>query len=286
MTGKTTIEARPGAALRLGYAGEHLARRVRFPIREWREIYGAGTAELIYHPEWEEKPYLIARTQTEDALLWELQGRDVAQEGGGECQLLYIVGETVVKREIWITIVEPSLGEPGKAPTEPEKSYLSQIATEGASARQAAERARSYAGQAEQAAGSVLGLTVEAEQIKGAASVEKTEKDGVVHLKFGIPQGPQGIPGPQGPQGPQGPRGDMGQEGPRGLQGIPGPQGAAGATGAAGPQGPKGDKGDKGDTGAQGPKGDSYVLTAADKDEIAASVLAALPVYNGEVTGV
>lgn len=294
MTGKTIIEARPGAALRLGYAGEHLARRVRFPIKEWREIYGAGTAELIYRPEWMDRPYLIARTQTDDALIWDIELTDVKQEGGGECQLLYIVGETVVKREIWITIVEPSLGEPGEAPTEPEKSYLGQIATEGASARQAAERARSYAGQAEKSAQKILTMEVTAVGLKpGALPYVENEslepfREGF-RLKFGIPAGAPGAKGDKGdtgdtgPQGPQGPRGDRGFPGDRGLQGIPGPQGPIGLTGATGPQGPKGDKGD---TGAQGPKGDAYVLTAADRAEITAAVLAALPVYNGEVTTV
>ena len=53
-----------------------------------------------------------------------------------------------------------------------------------------------------------------------------------------------------------------------------------------GPQGPKGDRGEKGDTGATGPqgdKGDPYTLTDADKAEMVASVIAALPVYDGEV---
>lgn len=60
-----------------------------------------------------------------------------------------------------------------------------------------------------------------------------------------------------------------------------GQTGATGATGAAGPQGPKGDKGDAGATGPKGDPGDDYVLTAADKAEIAALVLAELPVAEG-----
>ena len=46
-----------------------------------------------------------------------------------------------------------------------------------------------------------------------------------------------------------------------------------------GPQGDKGEpgeKGDKGDPGEPGPKGDSYVLTAADKEEIANTILSSL----------
>ena len=90
--------------------------------------------------------------------------------------------------------------------------------------------------------------------------------------------------GPAGPQGPKGDKGDRGETGPRGLTGLTGAtgpkgdkgdKGDKGATGAVGPQGPAGPKGDKGDTGATGPagaNGKDYVLTEADKQEIAGMV--------------
>lgn len=61
---------------------------------------------------------------------------------------------------------------------------------------------------------------------------------------------------------------------------VKGDKGDKGDTGAQGIQGEKGDKGDKGDTGAKGDTGDpgsDYVLTDADKSEIAALVLAQIP---------
>ena len=105
--------------------------------------------------------------------------------------------------------------------------------------------------------------------------------------------GPKGDPGEQGPQGeigPQGPKGDKGdpgETGPQGAQGIQGPQGPQGDPGAQGPQGPqgepgiqgpKGDTGEKGDRGEQGPQGpagqngNDYILTDADKQQIAGLV--------------
>ena len=62
--------------------------------------------------------------------------------------------------------------------------------------------------------------------------------------------------------------------------------GSKGSTGATGATGPKGDTGATGATGATGPKGDTgpaYTLTTADKSAIVNAVIAALPVYNGEV---
>lgn len=79
--------------------------------------------------------------------------------------------------------------------------------------------------------------------------------------------------------------------GPKGDKGDTGDTGPKGDTGAQGPKGDKGDKGDTGSTGAQGPKGDTGATgpagyspvkgvdywTTADKQQMVADVLAALP---------
>ena len=83
------------------------------------------------------------------------------------------------------------------------------------------------------------------------------------------PAGEQGIPGPQGPIGPVGPKGEQGPIGPIGPKGEKGEQGIQGSVGPQGEQGLKGDKGDQGEVGPQGPAGNDYVLTDADKQEIA-----------------
>lgn len=70
----------------------------------------------------------------------------------------------------------------------------------------------------------------------------------------------------------QGPKGDTG---PQGIQGIPGEKGDPGPKGEQGIQGPKGDKGDKGDP------GNDYVLTDADKQNIAGMVNAVKSVVDG-----
>lgn len=74
-------------------------------------------------------------------------------------------------------------------------------------------------------------------------------------------------------------KGEQGAQGAKGDKGDPGETGPKGDTGETGNQGPKGDKGDPGVTPV---KGTDY-YTAADKAEMVAAVLAALPVYGGEV---
>lgn len=147
-----TIEAKPGAALRLGYTGEHLARRIRFDICDWRELYGEGTVVLLALREGDAVPYAVPIEQNNCSVIWNLRREDVAIAGGGECELQYLVGDAVVKEERWITTVEPSMDEPGEYPEGPERGYLEQVAAEGAAARLAAREARCRADAAENSA--------------------------------------------------------------------------------------------------------------------------------------
>lgn len=101
--------------------------------------------------------------------------------------------------------------------------------------------------------------------------------------------GPTGATGATGPQGPKGDTGATGPQGPKGEPGATGPQGPKGADGITPTIGANGNwflgstdtgKPSRGATGAKGDPGDDYVLTSADKSEIAALVLAEIP--NGD----
>lgn len=106
-------------------------------------------------------------------------------------------------------------------------------------------------------------------------------------------QGEQGIQGPKGEKGDQGEKGDTGERGPQGIQGEAGPQGPQGPKGETGskgdqglqgevgPQGPQGIQGIQGEKGEKGDKGDSYTITEADYDAIAAIAVTKLPTAEG-----
>lgn len=70
----------------------------------------------------------------------------------------------------------------------------------------------------------------------------------------------------------KGEKGDQGEPGLKGDKGDRGEQGLKGDKGDQGEQGLKGVKGDRGLKGEKGEKGDSYILTEADKTEIAQKV--------------
>ena len=76
----------------------------------------------------------------------------------------------------------------------------------------------------------------------------------------------------KGEKGDTGAKGDPGERGEQGIQGEKGDKGDTGATGPkgdTGPQGATGPQGPQGATGAAGKDGKDYVLTEADKAEIA-----------------
>lgn len=85
-------------------------------------------------------------------------------------------------------------------------------------------------------------------------------------------------PGPAGPQGEPGPAGKDGVDGKDGATGPAGKDGEPGKDGATGPAGPQGEPGKDG---APGKDGEDYILTTADKQEIANLVLAAMPAAEG-----
>ena len=81
---------------------------------------------------------------------------------------------------------------------------------------------------------------------------------------------PVNIKGPQGPAGQQGPKGEKGDTGQQGPKGEPGEQGA------------QGEPGKPGADGHTPVKGTDY-FTDKEKQEMVQAVLAAIPVYKGEV---
>ena len=84
-----------------------------------------------------------------------------------------------------------------------------------------------------------------------------------------LPKGPQGEKGDTGAAGAPGIQGEKGDKGDTGAQGEKGEKGDTGAQGPQGVQGEQGVQGAKGDKGDKGDPGDDYILTEADKKEIA-----------------
>lgn len=136
-----TIDAFPGSALRLGYSGEHYARRIRFDIADWEQIFGEGEAVLLVRRFGDDFPYIASTSREGSFVYWIIQRRDVQFPGAGECELRYVIGDTVVKDERWITMTEEAMDEPGGDPDAPEVDYITQVLHASAQAVKSAENA-------------------------------------------------------------------------------------------------------------------------------------------------
>ena len=242
----SSLDSRPAAfSIVLGYVGENQATCVVWPgmADAWRSLYGGGKIEGAHQRYGDGGPYPIVLTETDAGdVVWTLSASDLAREGAGAVELSFFKDGVLAKSKQWRTIVLPSITGGGTVdPPEPQKSWVDAVLAAGVQASASASAAAASAEKAEAALprAPIIGTD-------STWSVWDAAEGG--YKSTGI-----SATGPQGPTGPQGSPGSKGD------------------TGATGPQGPKGEQG------PEGPKGDSYVLTDADKEDIAAMVLAMIP---------
>lgn len=235
--------------LDLGVAGENEAQAIRFNVSCWQASFGAGSVSLLVCRPGEKEPYPVTLTVEDGVASWVVSSLDTAIAGIGQAELMYLVGNAVVKSRIYQTYVAPSLdgSNPSDPTVDPWAQYVATVTKAAGEAQEAAQKAQD------------------------ALTHQPTIKDGTWWL-WDAAEGiykdtgdsASGLPGPEGPPGPQGAPGKDGEPGPQGApgkDGAPGPQGEPGKDGAPGPEGPPGKdgapgpEGPPGKDGAPGPEG-------------------------------
>ena len=132
----------------------------------------------------------------------------------------------------------------------------------------------------------VANVDIDATETLTGATITITNRQGQSKT-VDILNGKDGIDGKDGKDGAKGEKGDKGDTGATGAKGDKGDKGDTGQQGIQGIQGEKGEKGDKGDKGEQGVPGQNgqdgqdYILTTADKNEIANIIIGELPTWTG-----
>lgn len=186
----------------LGRTGEHLAREVAIPLNGI--AIGTGHALLLHQRSVDHDPYPVESITQGMTLIWPVTNADTGAYGFGQAEVRWL-GEdgSVIKSQVYRTITQQSLQDPGKPP-EGHEGYVNAVARDAKTAKDAAAESR--------------------------ALYQKVQED----LAEGKLTGPKGDKGDTGAQGIQGPKGDKGDTGPQGLRGEPGPQGPRGAPGADG----------------------------------------------------
>lgn len=146
--------------IQIGRTSENDALTVRFDVRDWPELYGAGGSFVLVHQRpGDAQPYVCAASVAPDGYLdWIVAAVDVEKIGAGEAQLTYVFGETIAKSVIFKTQIQRSLGQAGELP-EPYEDKIDELieaagnittdANRAEIAREAAETAQQKAEQSE-----------------------------------------------------------------------------------------------------------------------------------------
>lgn len=100
----------------IGKQGENKVTTVKFPVGNWKDIYGTGTFQLVNSRPNENTPYLCSIDTDDDFVYWVIQQADVANVGKGKCQLSYIAGDAIAKSLIYQTLVIESINGSGDPP--------------------------------------------------------------------------------------------------------------------------------------------------------------------------
>ena len=104
--------------LTLGHKGENEARCVVFDLTDLRTVFGDGTWEIVCQRKGDDVPYLVTNTrELDDNAIWTLTDVDTDKVGEGRCELRYKVNDVLVKTDVYATLILPSLGDTGEAPS-------------------------------------------------------------------------------------------------------------------------------------------------------------------------
>lgn len=128
------MKAEKARTIDLGRSGENLARTVTFDTAHWQKEYGIGTVQLIAQRHGDKDPYPVSITVSGSTVSWDITSADTAKEGRGMCELRYYVGEVLVKSETWATQTLRAMGDASENPPESQKGWVDQVLEAGTNA--------------------------------------------------------------------------------------------------------------------------------------------------------
>lgn len=129
--------------LNLGFVGENEHRKFNFDcMKMFGEYPSASVSLTVQPPAGDCYPAVIERNG--DLVSWTVTDSDLIEEGCGEIQLAFMVGDVKAKTCIGRTKVERSLGTPGQIPT-PIENWIEQAEEIISEAEDAAEAAKNAA---------------------------------------------------------------------------------------------------------------------------------------------
>ena len=252
-----------GRRICIGKQGENLATRIDVDVTPWKTEYPTGTISLFVVPP-VGNGYLAALEENGNIISWVIRDTDTASIGSGKAELILNDADgTMIKSATAYTTCIPSISsdEPSDPP-EAIRPWVEQILDAIASGALAGIGIESL----EQTTISTddSGINIWTATLTDGSSYQFEVRNG--------PRGPQGLQGEVGPQGPQGEKGEKGATGADGKDGTSVTHSWNGTTLTITSASGTSSADLKGAPGPVGPSGKDYVLTEADKQEIAEKV--------------
>lgn len=263
------------APIKLGHTGENEAVRVAFSLLPFKETFPDGVPSILARRKGDASAYPVPLTIEADTAYWAVTRADTEKAGFGQCELQWIVGNTLAKSDKFDFFVAKALEAGAEAPDAPSKAWFEAIQTQiGDLSKLTTKEKENLVAAINEAARTGGGSGGGKIDMRVSGGYIQYSNDGVTwenliavsELKGEA--GPQGLKGDTGPQGPQGIPGEKGADGAAGKDGSDGysPEatvtqinggakiiikdktGTTSANVMNGAQGPKGDKGDPGAT--------------------------------------
>lgn len=121
------IKATHRAPIKLGHTGENEAVRVAFSLLPFKETFPDGVPSLLARRKGDASAYPVPLTIEADTAYWAVTRADTEKAGFGQCELQWLVGNTLAKSDKFDFFVVKALEAGAEAPDAPSKAWFEAI---------------------------------------------------------------------------------------------------------------------------------------------------------------
>lgn len=121
------IKATHRAPIKLGHTGENEAVRVAFSLLPFKETFPDGVPALLARRKGDAAAYPVPLAVEEYTAYWTVTSADTEKAGFGQCELQWIVGNTLAKSDKFDFVVTKALEAGAEAPDAPSKAWFEAI---------------------------------------------------------------------------------------------------------------------------------------------------------------
>ena len=212
------IKATHRAPIKLGHTGENEAVRVAFSLLPFKETFPDGVPSLLARRKGDASAFPVPLTIEADTAYWAVTRADTEKAGFGQCELQWIVGNTIAKSDKFDFFVVKALESGDAPPDAPSKAWFDaiqgQIGDLSKLTTEAKENLVAAINEAARTGGGSGGGTIE---MRASGGYIQYSNDGVTWENLIAVSALKGDKGETGPKGEQGPKGDPGAKGADGI---------------------------------------------------------------------